>query len=916
MTPRRRLLLVGWDAADWKIIRPLMDAGAMPAMARLVGEGTSGNLATLEPQLSPMLWTSIATGKMAYHHRVPGFTEVDPHSGKVVPVSAATRRARTLWEILGERGLKSHVVSWFATHGERDLDGCMVSNMYCHVQAKEGQDPDDYPPSPPGTYWPESLREALEPVRVSIHDLDPDEIIRMFVPEADRVDQTKDHRLAALGQHLAETFSVHEAATHLLAEHRDWDFTAVYYRAIDEVCHHFMPFHPPRMDGVPEADFEIYRHVVTGIYRLHDLLLQRLMQLAGPDAAVMLVSDHGFHSDHLRPRFTPQVPAGITVWHRPQGVIAAAGPGFRRSDPVYGARLLDVAPTVLHWFGLPVGADMEGRVLEEAFDPPRPVETVPTWEKPGEPPRERVSFGEDADRALLEQFQDLGYIDEIPDDAGRAAEGTNRENDWNIARACMHGRRYEEALPLLEACVHARPVRTDYAQMLATCQMRLGLLDEADATIVAAANVFDRTEQADLIRASIALQKGDAEGVVAILERIREQSPDQVELQAMLAEACLRLERWDEAAAAAREVLARDADHAPARLTLARSELDLGRPDEAIGHALDAIGLQFGNPLGHFVVGQALLVQDRPAEAETAFTKAITLEPGFVEGYRGLAEALRRSNRLAEAEAADADANRISAAETQRTAERHDRVRREARVRAEARAEADRLRAAETPAATAGDAGDEGATSSSGEAEAPEKEFVVVSGLPRSGTSLMMQILRAGGVAPMTDEQRAADEDNPEGYWEWEEIKNLPKDPSIIERAEGKAVKVISALLPALPTRHRYTIIYMVRPVEQVVDSQAVMLSRRGRSARTERAQLIDAQQRHSAHVRGVLKRSDRVRLLEVSYPDLVADPSGTIAQLAELLPGVFQPGPEAAACVKPSLFRHRGGDGSTPSPR
>ncbi|MGA1400672.1 MAG: sulfotransferase, partial [Phycisphaerales bacterium] len=233
-----------------------------------------------------------------------------------------------------------------------------------------------------------------------------------------------------------------------------------------------------------------------------------------------------------------------------------------------------------------------------------------------------------------------------------------------------------------------------------------------------------------------------------------------------------------------------------------------------------------------------------------------------------------------------------------------------ARVRAEARAEADRVRAAETPAATAGD---EGATSSSGEAEAPEKEFIIVSGLPRSGTSLMMQILRAGGVAPMTDEQRAADEDNPEGYWEWEEIKNLPKDPSILERAEGKAVKVISALLPALPTRHRYTIIYMVRPVEQVVDSQAAMLARRGRSARTERAQLIDAQQRHSAHVRGVLKRSDRVRLLEVSYPDLVADPSGTISQLAELLPGVFQPGPEVAACVKPSLFRHRGGDASGP---
>ena len=80
---RRRLLLVGWDSADWKIIHPLLDAGELPGVARLVERGTSGNLATLEPQLSPMLWTSIATGKMAYHHGVPGFTEVDPGTGAV-----------------------------------------------------------------------------------------------------------------------------------------------------------------------------------------------------------------------------------------------------------------------------------------------------------------------------------------------------------------------------------------------------------------------------------------------------------------------------------------------------------------------------------------------------------------------------------------------------------------------------------------------------------------------------------------------------------------------------------------------------------------------------------------------------------------------------------------------------------------
>jgi tetratricopeptide (TPR) repeat protein len=901
MTARRRLLLVGWDSADWKIIHPLLDAGVMPAVARLVEHGASGNLTTLEPQLSPMLWTSIATGKMAYHHRVPGFTEVDPRSGKVVPVSAATRQARTLWEMLGERGLKSHVVSWFATHGERDLNGCMVSNMYCHVRgAKEGQDPSEWPPSPPGTFWPESLRAELDPVRVSIHDIDPDQVLRLFVPEAHLVDQEKDKRLFGLGQRLSETFSVHEAATHLLANHGDWDFMAVYYRAIDEVCHQFMPYHPPRMDGIPEKDFELYRHVVTGIYRLHDLLLARLMQLAGPDTAVVLISDHGFHSDHLRPKFTPRVPAGITVWHRPQGVFAAAGPGFAKDKLVYGARLLDVAPTVLHWFGLPVGADLEGRVLEDAFDPKRPVETVPTWERPDAPRRERASFGEEADQALLEQFQDLGYIDEIPDDTSRAAEETNRENDWNIARACLHGQRFDEALPLLEACFHARPARTDYAQALASCQMQLGLLDEADATIAVAAETFGRTEQAELVRASIALQKGDGQAALDALDRVREKSPDEVQLQFLLAQSYFGLRQWRDAEAAALRTLERDPHHARAKLLLARIEMQLGRPAEAASHALDAIGLQFGNPLGHHVLGRSLAAQGLFAEAERAFANALSLEPEYVDAMLSLAESRRNAGRPDLAEEAESKARAVAESRKIQATERLATRRRESAERAAIRAEADRNRPA-PPAPAAAEGGD----------AAVEKEFLIVSGLPRSGTSLMMQILRAGGIEPMTDSQRAADEDNPEGYWEWEEIKKLAKDPAIIEKTEGKAVKVISALLTALPGRHRYTVIYMVRPPEQVVDSQWAMLSRRGRTPRSERQHLIDTQRNHSRQIREVLRKSSRVRLYEVFYPDLIADPAPVIARLAELLPDRFRAGPEVAACVKPALFRNRGGVGA-----
>ena len=146
-TPVKRVLLVGWDSADWKIINTLLEEGGMDGIRSLMNGGNHGNLATLEPQLSPMLWTSIATGKMAYHHGVEGFTEVDPVSGQIVPVSAASRKCKTLWEMLGEHDKRSHVVSWFATQGEQDLDGKMVSNMFGHLKGTtKDMDPADFPP--------------------------------------------------------------------------------------------------------------------------------------------------------------------------------------------------------------------------------------------------------------------------------------------------------------------------------------------------------------------------------------------------------------------------------------------------------------------------------------------------------------------------------------------------------------------------------------------------------------------------------------------------------------------------------------------------------------------------------------------------------------------------------------------------
>jgi predicted AlkP superfamily phosphohydrolase/phosphomutase/tetratricopeptide (TPR) repeat protein len=899
MNPRKRLLLVGWDSADWKIIQPLVDAGQMPAVQRLLEQGTSGNLTTLEPQLSPMLWTSIATGKHAYHHGVPGFTEVNA-SGQVVPVSAATRRCKTLWEMLGESGLKSHVVSWFATQGERHPNGCVVSNLYNTFKHKEEDAPEHWPPPPPGTYWPEDLAEHLNTRRVSPWDIDPDEVLRLFVPDAAGIDQTKDKRLWSLAERLAEASSVHSAACWLMENRPDWDFTAIYYRAIDEICHQFMPYHPPQMKGAPDADFNLYKDVVNSAYRFHDLLLARLMQLAGPDTAIVLVSDHGFHSDHLRPTFTPRVPAGITVWHRAQGVFAAMGPGFKKDELIYGARLLDVTPTILTYFDLPVGQDMEGRVLREAFCETPAVNTIPTWET-GRPARTDQSHPilTDADnKALLQQFVDLGYINEISDDPGQAAEETNRENTWNMARSCMDTGRHEQALPMLEDIYHRYPERLDYAQVLARCQLRLGLLSEAERTVAACLESFGDNTGAHMIRANIAIERKQPAVALEHLAIVAEQQPRSLPCLSLRIDALLKLHRWEDCQQTCRTTLEVDPYNALAHIGLARSALHLGQPETAVEHALSATGFQYGNPRGHFLLGAALVALKQWDAAVHALGIATQLAPHFYPAWHYLAAALRGQGAH-EAAAGAVLKMKLLRTEQRRAARvRTDRLRVESAARVPALAAEGQRRLAERREREAAMKSD----------MPKDQEFVIVSGLPRSGTSLMMQMLRAGGMDLMTDGKREADVDNPEGYWEWEEIKNLPKRPLLIEQAHGKATKVVSALLPALPSKHKFKIIFMTRPVQEIVASQWKMLEHKGTHPGAGRGHLETAQQKHALGVLARLRKHPRITLLEVDYPALVREPQAWSERIAEFIGPELLPLRDAMpGVVKPQLHRQRG---------
>ena len=186
-----------------------------------------------------------------------------------------------------------------------------------------------------------------------------------------------------------------------------------------------------------------------------------------------------------------------------------------------------------------------------------------------------------------------------------------------------------------------------------------------------------------------------------------------------------------------------------------------------------------------------------------------------------------------------------------------------------------------------------------------DKTVVIVSGLPRSGTSMMMQMLTAGGLSPLTDHERTADEDNPRGYYEFERVKQAPKgDVAWLTEAEGKVVKVIAALLPYLPATHHYRVIFMRRAMPEVLASQRQMLIRRGRDpdavSDEDMARLF---QKHLAQVDAWIARQPHIARLDVDYRDLMARPAEHAARINRFLDGRLDEARMAEA-VDPSLYR------------
>lgn len=500
--PDHRVLVIGVDGADWEMILPMVARGELPNFARLLKEGASAPARTLEPALSPLLWTSIATGKNPDDHGILDFVTVDPKTGRTVPVTSTLRRVKAIWNIAGEFGKRVAVVGWLATWPAEEIDGVVVTDrlaFHPFDQASTGS-------AGRGLTHPEALAEEIVPLVPAPRSVPFDSIAPFLGITRDVYDAApfESYRPGQLIGNFRRTLAAAEGyrrVTSTLCHGEKWDLFLTYFEFLDATCHLFVRHMAPAHNSLPAAEAEAFGGAVEAAYRWQDRVVGEILDCRDEKTILVLVSDHGFLFGERRIGAPSEVIGGeAAAWHRDEGIFLVAGPGVRRGVRLPPISILDVTPTLLWLLGLPVAEDMAGRPVVEAFEPEfvkrRRVETTPSFESGEKKAPELVSGEEDG--AITERLRALGYL---------SSESVNSV----VNRAILLRDRgaFAESAKEWEKAKAMAPDRTDVAVGLGYATYRLGRKEEARAEWERALAIDPKCVQALINLGNLAYEEGD-----------------------------------------------------------------------------------------------------------------------------------------------------------------------------------------------------------------------------------------------------------------------------------------------------------------------------------------------------------------------------------------------------------------------
>jgi len=425
--PEAPVLMICVDGMEMSVVKPMLARGDLPNFAALIDRGVYGYLGTLVPAESPVVWTTVATGKSPESHGITGFTD----SRTKGPFTSNARRGKAFWNITTDYGLACDLVGYWVTWPAEEIRGEEVTQICSRVQAEnqkmvKGTIYRDLE----GAAWPPGLMEELWPLVRKAGDRNT--LIRDVVSpvfgnpaELDVNDETKELITSSFWSMEADAI-YHAIARRLFAE-SPGALNVVYFGGTDVIGHRFWRYREPELYRykIPRKDIKAFGHSIEEYYRIVDRMVGELVKLFPRDARIVVLSDHGMHADFLDGTANGR-PTNLSAHHLdgPPGVLIVAGQGIRKGNGVAGlvkggeipslGTVFDIAPTLLYLLDIPVGRDMRlGRVMKNVVTPEqirkRPVEFVETHDEGFRPATPSLS-SEEADREFVKRFEALGYL--------------------------------------------------------------------------------------------------------------------------------------------------------------------------------------------------------------------------------------------------------------------------------------------------------------------------------------------------------------------------------------------------------------------------------------------------------------------------------------------------------------------------
>jgi tetratricopeptide (TPR) repeat protein len=583
-----RLLVIGLRSVDWQSLHPHLDEGRMPRLSALIERGTIATLSSGRPLVREALWTSIATGLLADRHGVLSRHEIRPDRGGLQPTGRRSWLAPAFWELLEAEGIATATVNWPATAPADRWPGIHVDETFV---IPSGAGFDDWP-LPAHCLSPSSLRDELAELRV--HPTDPlRPEVAALAPRVGEAAAAKDKRVLELVTIIAANATVHAAATHIAAK-PEWVVLSVCYD---------LPHMVKLAFGKPDP---LFGRVIERAHVLLDMMIGRLVELAGPDAAVIVVSPNGV----LR------LPTGA-MRGQPRGILIATGPAAPPDAIIPGADAVDIAPSILAHYGL--AAPTDGRPLQRQGPTVRPARPWQRHEAPAD-------AGDPAEALIAE-----GYVDSLQKEQAEAMREASAVRNLHLGIALISRGRYDQAARALEAALDLRADWPEALRRLAQCRALIG--DYAGCRTTAEALLAADPEQpwGHLIMAASLTLGGDSEAATPYVANARRLGAEVPGVLIRLGGLALNRGATNEALELFRERLRLEPDRPDGLYGLGSALADQGDLAGAEQALRKAVQTQHRMPFAHQRLGMTLGAEGRWREAMAALAIARAQKPDLPE---------------------------------------------------------------------------------------------------------------------------------------------------------------------------------------------------------------------------------------------------------------------------------------------